>query len=117
MLITATTVILFLVVALAAVAVGHWIRSIPIYAFGILLLFLFSGFVWYNGISEQTGSTIVDVTNTTTTVTAIYDQNRPLWIDLLSVASMLLATILSILTFEEYKKEKLRKEQEEIDVT
>ena len=116
MLITATTVILFYVIAIASIVAGHYIKRIELYAFGVLLVFLFSGFVWYNGISEQTGlKEVYDNSTSTTTTVYDYEQNRELWVDYLSVGGMLLGVFLAINTYMEYKKEKHRHEQEDIE--
>jgi hypothetical protein len=114
MLITATTAILFFVIALASIALGHYIKRIELYAFGVLLMFLFSGFVWYNGISEQTGQVLVADNNTSTTVFT-YEQNRDLWVDFLSVGGMLLGVFLAINTYQEFTTERQRKREEDID--
>lgn len=114
MLITATTVILFYVIALASIVMGHYIKRIELYAFGVLLMFLFSGFFWFNGISEQTGNVISENGNTTTVVNT-YDQNRTLWVDFLSVGGMLLGVFLAINTYQEYNTERQRKREEEVD--
>lgn len=116
MLITATTALVFFGLAIACVVLGHYIKRIELYAFGVLLIFLFSGFVWYNGISEQKGMVVVknNVTMTDTT-TFQYDQNRDLWVDFLSVGGMLLGVFLAINTYQEYETEKKRKREEDIE--
>lgn len=116
MLITATTAILFLIIALACVAIGHYVKRVELYAFGILLMFLFGGFIWFNGISEQTGEIVVK-NNTTGTDTTMftYEQNRELWVDILSVAAILLGVGLALNLYGEYEKEKQRSREEDID--
>lgn len=116
MLITATTALIFLTLAIACVVLGHYIKRLELYSFGVLVIFLFSGFIWFNGISEQTGETVItsNVTGITTT-TYTYDQNRELWVDFLSVAGMLLGVFLAINTYTEFVKERQRKREEEID--
>jgi hypothetical protein len=50
-----------------------------------------------------------------TTTSFTYDQNRDLWVDILSVGGMLLGVFLAINTYQEYTTEKQRKREEDLD--
>lgn len=114
MFITSTTVIAFYSIGLLSVALGHWLKRLEIYSFGVLLIFVFSGFIWFSGISEPTGEVIVTSGNNTV-VTTQYDKNTDGWTNILSVGGMLLAVTLALTTYREYVKEEQRKQQEEIE--
>lgn len=115
MLITATTAILFFIIALACVVSGHAIKRIELYAFGVLLIFLFSGFIAFNGISEKTGEVVSAAVEGVTTTVNTYEQNRELWVNFLSVGSMLLGVFLAINTHLEYTAERQRRREEDLD--
>lgn len=106
MLLTAQTVLIFFLVALATITIGHYLKRVELYALGVLFLFLFSGFYWYNGLSEKTGETTSTSPLNVTTTTYTYEQNRTLWVDFTSVAGMLVAVILALTTYREWTEYK-----------
>lgn len=115
MLITATTAFFILGIAVGCVTLGHYVKRLELYAFGVLLIFLFSGFIAFNGISEQTGTVAGLDANNQTVTTFTYEQNRESWVDFLVVGSMLLGVFLAINTYLEYTKERQRRREEDLD--
>jgi O-antigen/teichoic acid export membrane protein len=118
MLLTTTTLILFLLVAVAALAVGIFSERNEVYVFGLVFILFMGLWVMQSGISqavgEQRNATVTNDT-TVTSLTYEYETTSTIWTS--GFGLLLIVTAAGLfLHFYRAGKEKKQRDADSIDV-
>lgn len=115
MLITATTFLTFVFIALVLLGLGYYTKNVLALGLGCLLLVIFGSFLWIEGFAEPVGEnvtyTIVNNTVTAETATIVYENNKGWWTDALGIIMGLGGFGLAFMMVTEYLDEKRKKDR------
>lgn len=122
MLFTAWTILIFLLIGVAAVGLGHFSGHIEMYFFGALIMLFMGLFILSNGVSEKVGeyilmneSVVDNVTSSVQSVDFVFDSNINIWTNGLGLLCVIIAAGLG-LTWRSEKKKKDRERKLSIDL-
>lgn len=115
MLLTTTTAIAFVLVAVLALGVGIFSKRNEVYMLGIVLLLFMGLWILQSGFSESIGGVLVDDGNSTTTVTETFETSNTVWSNGFGLLLIVTAAGLGLHFYRAGKDEKQRK-HDSIDV-
>lgn len=117
MLLTAATITFFILIALFAVAAGHYMKRMELYFFGVVIMLFMGLYIITNGVAVQTGVEFNQTespsagngTDIMRSEVINYDQETDQWTNGIGLLLVIIAAGLSLTYWRAGKKEKQEK--------